>query len=70
MNMTRERLILLSLSKKRTKKKFQTQGIPSTGDRACGVQCALGLQQNSVVLFFGGTLQLEVILSFEIQDKM
>ena len=40
---------------------------PTPGD---GVQCALWLHQNSVVPFFWDTLQLEVILSFEIQDRM
>ena len=39
----------LSLSKKRPKNNFQTQGVPTTGDCAY----ALWIQQHSVIKFFG-----------------
>ena len=46
--MTKERFILFSLSKKRPRKNFQTQGVSATGDWACAPR----LQQYSVSNFF------------------
>ena len=51
MNMIWERLILLSLSKKRPKTFFQTPGVPATGDLAC----ALWVQQHSIIQLYFGT---------------
>ena len=51
MEMFWERLIMLSLSKKRPKTFFQTRGVPATGDLAC----ALWVQQHSIIQFYFGT---------------
>ena len=47
MDMTWERLILLSLSEKRPKNIFQAQGVPANGDWAC----APWLQQHSILFW-------------------
>ena len=47
-----QRLILLSLSKKRPKINHQTQAVPANGNRAS----ALWLQQHSEIAFFWDTL--------------
>ena len=64
MDMNLERFILLSLSKKRPKTFFQTQGVLATGDWACA-ESAPWIQQHSVGhYFFGTSCTLDSTLTF------